>query len=453
MKRIIRLWLVFMALGTLHAQNTFRKQPYLLPSGDETGIFVQWQTYQNASCRIEWGTDTAYADGEAAVESYGPDYQYHYRFDNLLQGTHYYYQVVCATDTVRGDFFTGPSGDAVYAFYAYGDTRSQPQTHDQVAQAIVADFQNDTLARTFIVNSGDLVEDGDEESDWDNEFFSASMPSVREMMRRLPYLAAVGNHEGNGILFAKYFPYPMMADGTNYYAFDYGPVHFTVIDQYDDYSPGSTQYNWIKNDLEQATKPWKIVLMHKPAWSAGGHSNDEETQTYLVPLFEQNGVSLVINGHNHYYARAVKDDITYLTTGGGGAPLYNPDSSYPYVVKVDRSYHFLKIILWDDRQLEVKAIRADGSLIESFTVNNNHVGIRLVHRDDRLKFGSARGLLGIFNRYDEPVEVSLYDMAGRLIRKEAVPAGNTYWAVQRGMYMVSVRTPEQNLLTLKVVVP
>lgn len=41
-------------------------------------------------------------------------------------------------------------------------------------------------------------------------------------------------------------------------------------------------------------------------------------------LFKQKGVSVVIQGHNHYYARRLTEGITYLTLGGGGAPMYDP---------------------------------------------------------------------------------------------------------------------------------
>jgi len=39
-----------------------------------------------------------------------------------------------------------------------------------------------------------------------------------------------------------------------YWSFDYGPAHFTIVNQYSTYSVGSAQYNWLKNDLETSTK-------------------------------------------------------------------------------------------------------------------------------------------------------------------------------------------------------
>lgn len=96
------------------------------------------------------------------------------------------------------------------------------------------------------------------------------------------------------------------------------------------YTPGSAEYNWLTNDLASTTKPWKILLFHEPGWSAGGsHANNTTVQTYIQPLCKQYGVDLVLNGHNHYYSRAVVDGVQHITTGGGGAPLYAPNPTYP----------------------------------------------------------------------------------------------------------------------------
>ena len=48
----------------------------------------------------------------------------------------------------------------------------------------------------------------------------------------------------------------------SYYAFDYGPLHVTVIDQEVDFDSGSAQYSWIEQDLSQSAAPWKFVLLH-----------------------------------------------------------------------------------------------------------------------------------------------------------------------------------------------
>ena len=180
-------------------------------------------------------------------------------------------------------------------------------------------------------------------------------------------IGARGNHEGTGAVYKKYFPYPYAAN--YYWSFDYGPVHFTVIDNYATFTSGSAQYNWLVNDLSSTTKPWKIILQHEPGWGAGTHANNTNIQNALHPLFKQYGVDLIVNGHNHNYARALVETKNYVTTGGGGAPLYTPSASYPNIVKVDKSYHFTEIDI-NGSALTMTARRADGTVIETIAVNH-----------------------------------------------------------------------------------
>ena len=428
----------------------FRKEPYLLYTANNHEMLVIWQTLQSQNCSIEWGTDTTYTTGSATVNEYGTDHQYQYTLTGLVPGTHYYYRVHAGNAVFTGDFVSGVNDNAAsFTFFAYGDTRSQPNEHDGVAARILAEMTSDSASQSFIVNSGDLVYDGDNESDWDDQFFSAQYTNIREMMSKLAYVSAVGNHEGNGQLFAKYFPYPMMGNGIFYYSFDYGNVHFTVIDQYDDFSTGSTQYNWIRNDLANTSKPWRVILMHKPAWSAGGHSNDSDTQNYLVPLFEQYDVSLVINGHNHYYARAVNNDIHYITTGGGGAPLYSPDNSYPHIVRTDRSYHFLKIQIRNNQTMHITAIRQNGTIIESFDITNNHVGVAKTDYYDKIRITGTEGFIRIDNRGGAQ-KLNVYDLTGKILFTRSLTAGVNRIAVKPGLYIVTVLLPNRNAFARKV---
>jgi hypothetical protein len=161
--------------------------------------------------------------------------------------------------------------------------------------------------------------------------FSPSFTNIRTELANLSFLPIMGNHEGSGSLFLRYFPQPYVNAG--YWSFDYGPVHVVLMDQYVSYGAGSAEYNWVKNDLASTTKLWKVVMIHEPGWSAnGGHSNNTTIQTVYEPLFEQYHVALVLAGHNHYYARAMVDGIPELTVGTGGAPLYTPQTGQPNVV-------------------------------------------------------------------------------------------------------------------------
>jgi hypothetical protein len=141
-----------------------------------------------------------------------------------------------------------------------------------------------------------------------------------------------------------------------------------MLDQYTPYNAGSTQYNWLKNDLAASTKPWKVIVLHEPGWSAGsGHGNNTTVQNDIQPLAVQYGVSVIFGGHNHYYARAAVNGIQHLTVGGGGAPLYAPDTSYPNLVKTSKSYGWSQFVI-NGNTMTSTAYDNSGNVIDTFTI-------------------------------------------------------------------------------------
>jgi hypothetical protein len=362
------LILTFVLIGFSAFSAVFRKVPYLLYPKSNAKAEIYWQLDATATCSVNYGLSTAYGTTVNTTE-YGTDHQHKVQLASLNVNTKYYYRVnISGSTSVTGSFKTGADDNATdISFYAYGDTRTQPVEHNSVCNQIVADYSANPANQTFIVVSGDLVYDGNTESYWDNELFRPQDTKIREMMGSIFYMASMGNHEGQGLLFEKYFPY-QFNNGKHYYSFDYGPAHFTVVDQYNTYTAGSTQYNWIVSDLSGTTKPWKFILLHEPGWSAAGsHANNTTVQTVLQPLAVTYGVQFFIAGHNHYYSRATVSNIQHITTGGGGAPLNTPVTTNPNLVKTDKSYHFCKINISGNR-LDFAAIRSDGTPIENFTI-------------------------------------------------------------------------------------
>lgn len=365
---LICLSLLALTVADLDAA-TFTKQPYLIYEGDSTTMSVLWQADADAgTSTIEWGIDTGYGNGPVTVPPTGSDYQYVFTITGLDPGTQYFYRVEVDGTFLSGSFRTAPSGGTTATIWAYGDTRTDPAAQDQILAALLTMVQADPSRRqSLLLHSGDLVSNGERESAWSTEFFPADRANILEVHRTIPLMACRGNHEGDGVLFRKYFPYPDVDAVSFNYSFDYGPIHFTVLDDQSDLSVGSTQYNWIAGDLAASDACWKIVLFHEPAWGAGGHSNSTTNQTVVSNLLEPAGVDLVINGHNHYYSRTSKDGIQHITSGGGGAPLYDPDPSYPYVVTTARSYNFCRIDI-DGDDLVFSAFDQNGVQLDSFSV-------------------------------------------------------------------------------------
>ena len=359
--------ITILILASGGSPHTYRKSPYILFSRGDSSMVILWQLYRTQESIFQWGEDTTYSLGTILSREYNDLHQHRIRLTGLTPGKIYYYRVITDGVVKRGTFRARPpSSDTMLTFYVYGDTRTYPLYHDSVAAAIIRDFMQNPNHQTFIISTGDLITDGGREECWDTEFFNPNYPHIQQMMAHLPYLSATGNHEGRGFLFKQFFPYEMYVPWQLFYSFDVGPAHFIVMDQYVYYEPGGFQYEWLEEELSRTEKPWKFIIMHQPGWSAGPHEDAEAVKKYIHPLAKRMGVKFIFSGHNHNYSRAVVDGIHYITTGGGGAPLYAPDSTRPHVVKADKSHHFVRVSI-AGRRIKISVIRADGSLIEEFT--------------------------------------------------------------------------------------
>jgi predicted phosphodiesterase len=342
-----------------------KKGPYLMYEGSNTSMAVLWQTDMTEANVIHWGTDTSCSARQTTSTEYG-DHQHKVIISGLQPNTKYYYRVDAYGS---GSFRTAPDSGAKSAkLLSYGDTRSNPADQEQVVTRMRAAYAADPDFQSIVLHTGDWVS-SDGESQWTSQFFVNKNRQMHALQSEVPILGVRGNHEGDGTYFKKYFPYPYISNF--YWSFDYGPVHVVILDQYADYSPGSAQYNWLVEDLASTTKPWKILLFHEPAWSAGDHKNNAAAQNYLQPLCKKYRIDLVLNGHNHYYARAIVDGVQHITTGGGGAPLYAPDPTYSHIVTADASLSYCEISV-QDTTLTLTARRADGSVIETFSISHVH---------------------------------------------------------------------------------
>ena len=343
------------------------KGPDVIFTGDNTEMRVVWQLTATLSAQLRWGTDSAYSAGSVTTREYTPDHMHAHTIAGLTPGLKYYYRVTAGNADAVGSFTAAPAPSAsLLKFVVYGDTRTYPATHDAVAGDIVATYHADHAYQTLALMTGDLVSAGDSEASWSGEFFDPRYANIRAVLANVAVLPIIGNHEQSGVLFAKYFPMPFVAG--RYWSFNYGPIHVAMLDQYTDYAAGSPQYSWLQNDLAGSDKIWKFVVLHEPGWSAGGgHANNTTVQNDLQPLAVEYGVSFVLGGHNHYYARAVVDGVQHLTVGTGGAPLVVPDPSYPYVVTTDMSHGFTRFAI-DGHTLTMTAVRLDGSVVESITL-------------------------------------------------------------------------------------
>jgi hypothetical protein len=130
--------------------------------------------------------------------------------------------------------------------------------------------------------------------------------------------------------------------------------------------------DWLKRVLSASTATWKIVVFHHPAWTCGEYRSNVAVVRKWVPLFEQYGVQLVLNGHDHNYQRfGPRRGVTYIVHGGGGSHLYPIEScpsSYP-TRRFARAAHGFLYLRATDTELHVSAVNRRRREIDTVVIS------------------------------------------------------------------------------------
>jgi hypothetical protein len=207
----------------------------------------------------------------------------------------------------------------------YGDTRTNSEIHTQVVLEIAG------WKPGIAFHSGDLSQRGQTQAEYDR-WKSISAP-LSELCRIYP---AKGNHERDRELFLANFPY---LNGSSWYSLEQDSIKFVVLDSTEDLSPGSPQYQYLALQLAQTGLPI-VIIMHHPVFSSGEHGDER---------LEYGGIS-------------------YLVSGGGGAPLRDATTEHPYSKIFVKKHNYI-IAQRDKDELSISVYSLGRELIESITID------------------------------------------------------------------------------------
>lgn len=106
------------------------------------------------------------------------------------------------------------------------------------------------------------------------------------------------------------------------FSFDRGACHFTITNQYWDYSGGYTQeqLDWIEQDLTASSQPYKFVIGHEPAYPRHRHVGESlDTHPAMRDAFwtilVEKGVQAFFCGHTHYSSVVLHNGVYQLDAG------------------------------------------------------------------------------------------------------------------------------------------
>jgi hypothetical protein len=302
--------------------------PYLNARADGPGgaaMTVRWQTDLPAAARLTVASPDGGAPRvlRAAATTDGS-----LTVGDLPHGRSYAYQL--DVDAGRGDraaagpfsFETMPAAPEPVRFAVYGDTRYPGHdAHRAAVEALVKE------APPIVFDTGDLTDVGSEESNWQKYF-----EIVAPLGAIAPIVPAQGNHDGErrgtgGPVTAALFG--MRPTPPFWSSIDFGGVHFVLLSTNE--MTNMAQRDWLRADLAAARRNHARAIFafcHEGPWAHGLHGGSDLMARVYAPILAAAHVDLLFSGHDHIYERGVgttpAGKLTYVVTGGGGAPLYDP---------------------------------------------------------------------------------------------------------------------------------
>lgn len=259
----------------------------------------------------------------------------------------------------------------------------------------------------FIIHAGDLVDKASRDYEW-AQWFKA----VGFIHGMIPAIPVAGNHEYFrpsvdpadsrrllSILWRPQFRLPE-AEGLpetlreTVYRVRYSEdVDVFVLDTQG--GELQAQAAWLDRMLATSTARWRIATFHHPIFSSGRERDNKERREALLPVLRKHDVDLVLQGHDHTYARGAigqTPERTATRRGDGigtmfvnsvsGAKQYEWSAGRwanysEHGVALDRAAEntqFFQVIRIDGPQLSYRAFTADGQLYDAFTVEKTAAG-------------------------------------------------------------------------------
>jgi len=276
-------------------------------------------------------------------------------FSSLQPATRYRYRVGDGT-TWSGwqSFSTASTQPAPFQFIYLGD--AQNGLADAWPPVVKAARRAAPDAR-LMVHAGDLVAEG-----YDDQLWAQWIAGLGPLAATVPHIAVPGNHDEHrppgsadaDLVFAvsplwrAHFRFP--ANGptdlpdlsSQFYTVDYQGVRFVALDAnpFANHSYVEAQrlrvqkavLAWLENVLKNNPNRWTIVVQHQPLYPVAKERDFPEMRAALGAVYDKYHVDLVLQGHDHSYAR------THPVAGGKLAPAGQFGTVYTIAVSGSKMY-------------------------------------------------------------------------------------------------------------------
>jgi len=266
-------------------------------------------------------------------------------FENLKPNTLYAYRVGFAENWSEWiQFKTANDTYSPTQFVYFGDAQNDILNH---WSRVIRMAYKTAPDASFVIHAGDLVDSAHKDNEWAQWFKAGGF--IHSQWTAIP---VVGNHEFQrfdgyegtlprrlSIQWRPQFTLPVEENldeklHETVYSVEYQDILVLVLN-----STGQLeeQTEYIREKLTNSDAKWKIVTNHHSVFSPAEGRDFEYARKVWKPLFEKYGVDLVLNGHDHTYARGhtpVKSQN--VNESGIFKTLYVTSVSGPKQYKLDK---------------------------------------------------------------------------------------------------------------------
>ena len=385
----------------LDSESRYIRQ--IVAQDNSTSRTIMWQSDSSeADAVIEYrlagseNTQTIGATDKVFTDNGSTTYIHEATLSGLTPNTKYEYRVGYSNDR-RSDWYSlETAGASVYDVLIYPD--SQSGDYSQWEEIVKSSALRNPRTALYI-SMGDLVDNGEQDYQW-----RTWLNSIRPLSATVPLATTLGNHEMYTLdwkmrepyAYLNYFDVPPNGNeifNRRYYSYDFGDVHYVVLDtqlyesnhedNHDTHHPDlyDVQVQWLRQDLAANTKKWTVVLMHRDpfqyAFNRPGANRDvgfNEEGVLFMPIFDEFNVDLVLSAHLHSYrnrghVRNFERDASgplYILTGIAGDARRPNWKEHPLDVYVapDREKNNYMTMTVTPNKLIVKAFLPDGTQLD-----------------------------------------------------------------------------------------
>ena len=389
----------------LDSESRYIRQ--IVAQDNSTSRTIMWQSDNSeADAVIEYRLEgaeksqTIGATDKAFTDDGSTTYIHEATLTGLTPNTKYEYRVGYGTDR-RSDWYRlETAGASVYDVLIYPD--SQSGDYSQWEEIVKSSALRNPRTALYI-SMGDLVDNGEQAYQW-----RTWLNSIKPLSANVPLATTLGNHEMYTLdwkmrepyAYLNYFAVPPNGNeiyNRRYYSYDFGDIHYVVLDtmlyesnhedNHDVHHPDlyDVQVQWLRQDLTANTKKWTVVLMHRDPFQyafdrpgANRAVGFDDEGVLFMPIFDEFNVDLVLSAHLHSYrnrghVRNFDRDSSgplYILTGIAGDACRPKWKAHPLDVYVapDRDKNNYMTMTVTPNKLIVKAFLPDGTPLDESVI-------------------------------------------------------------------------------------